>query len=187
MDQLNLALKYAKRKQLYRLKVNGFRRRQTRLKSYPDSYFINHHKNDQSVTGRLISITLDQHREANSIKSDIYPILQVIDNFNEKAETDDEISSTINELTFDDIIYHHEKNDDILPLHPYTTTNWLSFSQDLIQFIRQANIAKANVQRLICLIKSALPQPNTLPKSYSQILDALSGITLFLLSIHYVL
>ena len=37
----------------------------------------------------------------------------------------------------------------------------LSFSQNLIQFIRNANISKSNAEQLITLIQSGLPHPNT--------------------------
>ncbi|CAF4494968.1 unnamed protein product, partial [Rotaria magnacalcarata] len=51
----------------------------------------------------------------------------------------------------------------------------LSFSQNLIRFIKNANISKANAEQLITLIQSGLPHPNTLPNNYAEILTLLSG------------
>ena len=85
----------------------------------------------------------------------------------------DEVSIVSENFYFTNLMHHEEKEK--LTLHRYTTMDLLSFSQNLIQFIRNANISKANAEQLITLIQSGLPHPNTLPNNYAEILTLLSG------------
>ncbi|CAF3826433.1 unnamed protein product [Rotaria sp. Silwood1] len=56
----------------------------------------------------------------------------------------------------------------------------LSFSKHLIEFIRNANVSKTHAEQLITLIQSGLPQPNTLPNNYSDLLKLLSVEDIFI-------
>jgi hypothetical protein len=118
--------------------------------------------------------------EEHSMKTDI-PSAPLTNNNaqNKKSKNLDSPSSTYEYLDFDDICGHQEIPD--LSLHSYTTPGCFSFTKRLIRFIREANISKSHANRLVALIHSVLPQPNTLPKTYYGILNSLSGNFVYLL------
>ena len=80
---------------------------------------------------------------------------------------------------FDDL---HDQETSYLKLHHYTSIICISLSQNLIDFIRKANISKSYAERLINLIQSALLQPNTLLKNYNDLLKLSSGTIICLSS-----
>ena len=107
---------------------------------------------------------------------------------NRSVKDNVEEASIISEnFDFTDVMHHEEKGE--LTLHKYTNIDLLSFSQNLIQFIRNGNILNSNAEQLITLIQSGLLHPSKLPNNYAEILMLLSGnsfnFALFLFSIKY--
>ncbi|CAF2219173.1 unnamed protein product [Rotaria magnacalcarata] len=123
-----------------------------------------------SVISSLSSMTITTDDVNNKIQPN--ELLSSISNFNENnsAEDEDDLSDNYD---FTDLM-HYEQPDN-LNLHAYTSINCLSFSHNVINFIRNANISKSHAQQLIDLIQSGLPQPNNLPIYYLDVLELLSG------------
>jgi hypothetical protein len=183
MDEFIVALKYAKEKKLHRVKIYNFRRRQARLKAYPNSCSINAPDSEQDITSKFISMELSPSNEENMIQLDkLSSSRDVIDGDNkdkldddkDKSEGDNQVFYVDDLDTFEECVWFHEKKDD-LTLHPYTTVKCFSFAEKLVYFVRHTNISKKHVRQLIGLIQSALPQPNNLPYTYSNLLELLSG------------
>ena len=173
MIEIKFALEYALKRKTNRLKKNKIYRRKSRSyfskSSAYDSYNI-----EQSTMNRNFSKNLALLDKEDLDKIDIRSASPT-NNEKEKqrCEIVSSLSSTYECIDFDDICGDHQIPD--LNLHPYTTINCFSFAKDLISFIRKTNISKTHADQLVALIQSALPQPNSLPITYSKILNLLSG------------
>lgn len=172
---VEIALQYATKKKDNRLKQNKVYRRLARSRrslsaSLCDTLFI-----EESMPNEIAPQTLSLLDDQVSGKADMTPTLSLI-RLKEEIIKNDEIESTYStgeNSSFDDMIFSQDISD--LSLHPYTTQGCLSFTKELISFIRKANISKRHADFLIRLIHSSLPQPNTCPKTYCGLLNLLSG------------
>lgn len=181
MNEIELALEYARKNKINRLKKNKINRRKSRgcfsKSSTHDSFDI-----EQSTMNRSFSINLTLSDKEDSDKIDIRSASPMDNDEEEKRfENVGSLPSTYECIDFDDICGDHEISD--LNLHPYTTISCFSYAKDLIHFIRKTNISKTHANQLVALIQSALPQPNTLPITYSKILNLLSSNFIYLIFI----
>jgi hypothetical protein len=182
MNEIEIALQYAKRKKLDRLNKNKVYRRRTRSNFRSDSYSINSPVIEQSVIQNMFSIKLMSPEETSVLRSQTPSGSILIMNSNEKtAENEDDLCSIVGDIHFDDFSQQQEISN--LSLHPYTSMSFFLFSKNLINFIRNANISKTHTEQLINLIQSGLPHPNTLPNTYSDLLNLLHGNTIYLFSL----
>ena len=174
MDEITISLQYAKDKRTTRLHKSNVSRRAARLKcnSILHSSDITH--TDSSIVTNLNSMTIDTSDNDDMDQYDAQPCSLSTNDLNKLVKDNvDEVSIVSENFDFTNLMHHEEKEK--LTLHRYTTMDLLSFSQNLIQFIRNTNISKANAEQLITLIQSGLPHPNTLPNNYAEILTLLSG------------
>jgi hypothetical protein len=179
MNEIELALEYARRRKTNRLKQNKIHRRKVSANLFSNLSSSDSFDVEQSLTNNIFSINLTLSSEGSNEVN--IPSLSPTNNNKEKeiSQNVDSPLPTYECLDFDDICGHQEIPD--LNLHPYTTLGCFSFAKHLINFIRKANISKSHVDHLVALIQSALPQPNTLPNTYSKILNLLSGNFVYLL------
>ncbi|CAM4791381.1 unnamed protein product [Rotaria magnacalcarata] len=179
MDEIDIALQFAKKKKIDRLKTNNIRRCNTRFKSYSNFRSSSSFDIDDSMMVDFNSINLVAHNNKSS-KSHILPCLMLIihlgEHITENDHEEESIDISDNSLV-NDLIQQKEKN--ISNLHQYTSTHCLSFAENLTSFIRKANIAKSHVENLIGIIQMGLPQPNTFPTNYCGLLDLLSVEDIF--------
>lgn len=172
--EIDIALEYANKRKKTRLNKNRIYRRKVRSRLHQHLHPNQSFDIESSVIKKLISIKLTNSVEdilhepyvQSSLKSNISPNNQI-------EENDDNLTSYSDTSDFFDNFHHQETNN--LNLHHYTSLSCISFSKNLIDFIRKANISKSHSEHLIKLIRSALPQPNNLPKNYTDLLDLLSG------------
>ncbi|CAF2104138.1 unnamed protein product [Rotaria magnacalcarata] len=171
MSEVEIALQYAKNKKNNRLRRNNINRLIGRFKANACSCSKDSMDMQSSVISSLSSMTITTDDVNNKIQPN--ELLSSISNFNENnsAEDEDDLSDNYD---FTDLM-HYEQPDN-LNLHAYTSINCLSFSHNVINFIRNANISKSHAQQLIDLIQSGLPQPNNLPIYYLDVLELLSGL-----------
>ncbi|CAM4845118.1 unnamed protein product [Rotaria magnacalcarata] len=101
-------------------------------------------------------------------------LLSQISNLNENNSTEKEENSSV----FFDLAHYQQL--DNLNLHAFTSINCVSFSHNVINFIRNANISKSHAQQLIDPIQSGRPQPNNLPNNYLDVFKLLSVDNLFM-------
>jgi hypothetical protein len=177
MKEIEFALEYARRRKTIRLNRNKIQRRVSRAKylsnlSSSDSFIIK-----EFILENIRSMNVMLSNEKTSTEGNISPSSTTIVN----PENIDSSFSSNDFLNFDDIVRNEEIPN--LPLHYYTSMDYFCFSKNLLSFIRKSNISKTHAQALIRLIQSGLPKPNSLPRTYSGILNLLSGkfICLFLL------
>lgn len=174
MNEIELALEYARKRKTSRLKQNKLHRRQARAKCYSNLSTSDSFDVEQSLMNNIFSknFTLSNEEDSNEVN---IPSVSPTNNNEEKqiSQNVDSPPSTYEYLDFQDICGHQEIPD--LNLHPYTNLGCFTFVKHLIDFIRKTNISKSHADDLIALIQSALSQPNTLPTTYSKILNLLSG------------
>ena len=60
-------------------------------------------------------------------------------------------------------------------LHYYTELKTVDFCRSLLLFIRKCNLSKTHVKDLLDVIHTALPQPNFLPKTFSNLVEMVSS------------
>jgi hypothetical protein len=182
MHEINVALEYVERKKADRLKKNKIRRRQVRSAHFSDSL-----PSDSSVVDPFVinnncftnSLTLFEKEASSNIS--------IPSSANDSIERNPSVnlnlsSSPCKYLNFHDVCSPKETLD--LFLHPYTDVNCFTFAKDRARFIRKSNTSKLHADHLIKLIQSSLPRPNNLPKTYSGLLELLSGTEIFPLLSH---
>ncbi|CAF1297839.1 unnamed protein product [Rotaria sp. Silwood1] len=173
MNEIEIGLEYAKNKKKARLHKNNISRRKLRTKC--NSIL---HPNDSidietSVITNLGLMTISSD-ENNMNQPDVRSHSTSVNILSDQIEENiDESSIGFDNLDFNDLMHHQEAENS--NLHEYTSMDCLSFSKHLIEFIRNANVSKTHAEQLITLIQSGLPQPNTLPNNYSDLLKLLSG------------
>jgi hypothetical protein len=183
MNEIDIALQYAKKKKRNRLNQNNIRRCNGRSKLYSNSRATNSLGIEQSVMVNFNSMNLSTFDENNSSKPyDLSCSTSIINVDEQMAENNNyhQSNGTSDYLIFNDLVQDKEKH--VRSLHQDTSIDLLSFSKNLSTFIRKSNICKTRVHDLINLVQSSLPQPNSLPATYSRILELLSGNTIYLFS-----
>ena len=174
MDEITISLQYAKDKRTTRLHKSNVSRQAARLKCNSILHSSDITSTDSSIITNLNSMATDI-----SDNDDMNPynaqLCSLSTNDLDKSVKDNVEEASLVSENFDFTDIMHRKEKEKLTLHKYTTMDLLSFSQNLIQFIRNANISKSNAEQLITLIQSGLPHPNTLPNNYVEILKLLSG------------
>lgn len=174
MNEIEIALEYAKQKKTTRSHKNNISRRNARLKcnSILDSNRTN--AIDPCIITNFHSMAIHMFNNNNMNQYDPLSCSLPADNLNDSVEENaDEVLITPHSFDFSSRMHHHVK--ETLTLHKYTTMDRLLYSKNLIEFIRNANISKSSVAQLITLIQSGLPHPNTLPNNYAEILKLISG------------
>lgn len=177
MDEIGIALEYAKKKKAIRVNKNKISRRKIRSKCKSILQPNDVLDIDPSVVKNLNSMAIGTPDNNDMNEHDGQSCFLSIGSINDQVEENvSEESTGFDNSDFTNLMHHHLI--EYTNLHEYTTMDRLSFSKNLMEFIRNANIAKSNAEQLIALIQSGLPQPNTLPKNYSEILKLLSGISI---------
>ncbi|CAF1354997.1 unnamed protein product [Adineta steineri] len=173
MNELELALEYAQKRKANRLKQNKHYRRTVRANRFSNLSISDSVDVEHSITNEnsFINITLSNEEVLN--KEDLNEQSLNEEDLNEEDLNGVNVPSI--SANSNDIFDHKDISD--LDLHPYTNLGCFSFAKNLIRFIRKTNISKIHANYLIGLIQSALPQPNTLPITYSKMLTSLSGFT----------
>jgi hypothetical protein len=181
MNEIELALQYARRKKKIRLNQNKVYRRKARSK-YSNLFTVGSFDMHKSRMKNISSLQLPSSKsnEEDPIRSfTLSCSTTTIDLKNNTPTNDNRLSASHSYLDFEDIVCDQRMPP--LDLHRYTHINNLDFSNDLLHFIRKANVSKKHAKYLVSLIQSALPQPNNFPKTYLDILDLLSGNSMDLL------
>ncbi|CAF4148443.1 unnamed protein product [Adineta steineri] len=173
MNELELALEYAQKRKANRLKQNKHYRRTVRANRFSNLSISDSVDVEHSITNEnsFINITLSNEEVLN--KEDLNE-----EDLNEEDLNGVNVPSISASNNDSNDIFDHKDISD-LDLHPYTNLGCFSFAKNLIRFIRKTNISKIHANYLIGLIQSALPQPNTLPITYSKMLTSLSGSLVF--------
>ena len=173
MNDAEIALEYAKNKKKNRLNKNIIYHRMGRFKAHICSCSKDSMNTESCVISNLNSITIASNDENN--KNQLNDLLSPLSNLDESNPTEKVDESALTSYNYDFSNLMHYQQPDNLNLHIYTSINCLSFSQNIINFIRKANISKSHAQQLVDLIQSGLPQPNNLPNNYLDMLKLLSG------------
>jgi hypothetical protein len=181
MNEISIALEYVRRKKLIRLKQNKIYRQKFRSKMISSACLSDAAGAEESMRNPITSTNLLVRDEEDLIED--IPCVPPTEDCREEKEAVENCgssSSDYDHLEFNDICCDEQVPMPDTALHPYTTQGCLSFMRDFISFIRSANLSKSHANHLINLIQSSLPQPNALPKTYSNILNALSGKFIYL-------
>ncbi|CAF2219194.1 unnamed protein product [Rotaria magnacalcarata] len=182
MNEIHIALEYAKKKKNVRLKKNKIYRRKARSLFEPNFQFNDSSDVEPSVINdlSLIKLTSDDY-DVDERVMDCGKLMCSTPNtlLNDQIQENfDECSSTSDNSDFHDLIHDPIINNSTL--RQYTSMNSQLFLQKLIEFIRSANLSKLHAEDLLHLIQSGLPQPNNFSKNYSDLLNQLSVENLFL-------
>ncbi|CAF2789815.1 unnamed protein product [Rotaria sp. Silwood2] len=99
---------------------------------------------------------------------------------NDESDTDDEIDNQSD----DDLTSLHgnrltEPDQNSALLHQYTHITQNEYCTNLLYLFRQANISKLHSAKILQLISSVLPQPNTAPTTLKALLDYMQVDNLF--------
>ena len=180
MEEIEIALQYAKKKKTDRLKQNRIYRQKSRIQTYSSLSSADLYDAEAFSMENIVSVNPAPSDEEISIPTETprMPMIPV-SLMTAISKDGDSTSSNNNFLDFDDLV--HDEEIPRLPLHQHTSMDCFSFAKDLIEFIRKANICKTHAERLVSLIHAGLPQPNAFPKTYINILDLLSGKSVYLL------
>ncbi|CAF1285763.1 unnamed protein product [Rotaria sordida] len=179
MDEIEIALQYAKEKKIARYKKEKLRRYKARLNSRFNFNSTNSLETEQSITKKFTLMKLPSHNEKDFIEIDVScGPTESLDTNGQITDNINQLCTTSDILDFSDLVPYQEKKNS--HLHQYTSVSCFLFSHNLIDFIRKANISKTHAEHLINLIQSVLPQPNTLPDDYAGILNLLSVENLFI-------
>jgi hypothetical protein len=185
MDEIDVALEFAKQKKMNRLRMNNVRRLCAREKPYRRITLNNSSNIDPFILENLNSMHLNPLEQNNSIKST--PGLHSAEMvFSEITFVPDESMGARLSSDEDDecnsFIHRDESKKQLSKLHPYTSIDKFSFCKDLIKFIRKANLSKTHAEELTRLFNNSFPQPHGLPNTYYGLLDFLSGSIVFFYS-----
>jgi hypothetical protein len=181
MNEISISLEYARRKKLIRLKQNKIYRQKFHSKIISNARLTDAAGTEESMRNPITSTNLLMCDEENLIED--IPCVPSAEDCREEKEAVENCGSSPSDydhLEFDYICCNERVPVPDTTLHPYTTQGCLSFMRDFISFIRRANLLKSHTNHLINLIQSSLSQLNALPKTYSNILDALSGKFIYL-------
>lgn len=179
MNEIHIALEYAKKKKIVRLKKNKMYRRKARSQFEPNFQFNDSSDDvEPSITNdlSLMKLTSDDSDVDERVMDCGMLLCSTPNAFvnDQIQENVDECSSTSDNFDFQDLI--HDQVIDNSSLHQYTSMKSQLFLKKLIEFIRNANLSKRHAEDLLHIIQSGLPQPNNFSTNYSALLNQLSGM-----------
>ncbi|CAF3733842.1 unnamed protein product [Rotaria sp. Silwood1] len=133
---------------------------------------------NQSSNNQLLcsceSIVSQNNDENNQNNTDID--FDLLEYENDESDTDDVIDNpSDDDLTSFDGNHLTVPDQNSAALHQYTHITQNEYCTNLLHLFRQANISKLHSAKILKLISSVLPQPNTAPTTLKALLDYMQG------------